>query len=47
MQPRTRSDLTLELTRAGLALMGFGFLLVLPLALLVAGGVIWWRRRKA
>ena len=47
VQPRTRSDLTLELTRSGLALVGFGFLLVLPLALLVSGGVIWWRRRKA
>jgi ABC-type uncharacterized transport system involved in gliding motility auxiliary subunit len=47
VQPRTRSDLTLELTRFGLALMGFGFLLVLPLALLISGGVIWWRRRKA
>ena len=47
VQPRTRSDLTLELTRSGLALIGFGFLMVLPLALLAAGGVIWWRRRKA
>jgi ABC-type uncharacterized transport system involved in gliding motility auxiliary subunit len=47
VQPRTRSDLTLDLTRSGLALVGFGFLLVLPLALLIAGGVIWWRRRKA
>jgi len=27
--------------------MGFGFLLVLPLAFLVCGGVIWWQRRKA
>jgi len=47
VQPRTRSDLTLELTRAGLALMGFGFLLVLPLAFLICGGIIWWQRRKA
>jgi ABC-type uncharacterized transport system involved in gliding motility auxiliary subunit len=47
VQPRARSDLTLELTRSGLALIGFGFLLVLPLALLISGGVIWWRRRKA
>jgi ABC-type uncharacterized transport system involved in gliding motility auxiliary subunit len=47
VQPRSRSDLTLELTRSGLALIGFGFLLVLPLALLICGGVIWWRRRKA
>jgi ABC-type uncharacterized transport system involved in gliding motility auxiliary subunit len=47
VQPRTRADQSLQLTRAGLAIMGFGFLLVLPLALLVCGGVIWWRRRKA
>ena len=47
VQPRTRADLTLELSRAGLTLMGFGFLLVLPLALLLCGGVIWWRRRRA
>ena len=47
VQPRSRADLTLELTGAGLALLGFGFLIVLPLALLVAGGIIWWRRRKA
>jgi ABC-type uncharacterized transport system involved in gliding motility auxiliary subunit len=47
VQPRTRADLTLELTRAGLTLMGFGFLLVLPLALLIGGGAIWWQRRKA
>ena len=47
VQPRTRSDLTLELTRGGLTLIGFGFLIILPLALLVAGGVIWWRRRRA
>jgi ABC-type uncharacterized transport system involved in gliding motility auxiliary subunit len=47
VQPRTRADLTLELPRAGLAMIGFGFLLVLPLVLLLCGGVIWWRRRKA
>ncbi len=47
VQPRTRGDLTLEFTRAGLSLLGFGFLLVLPLCLLIGGGVIWWRRRQA
>lgn len=47
VQPRTRSDLSLELSRAGLALIGIGFLVVLPLVFLVAGGGIWWRRRKA
>jgi ABC-type uncharacterized transport system involved in gliding motility auxiliary subunit len=47
IQPRSRQDLTLELSRAGLSLMGFGFLIALPLAFLITGGVIWWRRRKA
>jgi ABC-type uncharacterized transport system involved in gliding motility auxiliary subunit len=47
IQPRSRQDLTLEFTRAGLALVGFGFLVILPLAFLVTGGVVWWRRRKA
>ena len=47
VQPRARSDLSLELSRAGLALIGIGFLVVLPLVFLVAGGVIWWRRRQA
>ncbi len=45
VQPRTRADLTLDLTRPGLALIGFGFLLALPLAFLIAGGIIWWRRK--
>ena len=47
VQPRQRSDLSLEMSRAGLALIGIGFLVVLPLVFLVAGGTIWWRRRKA
>jgi ABC-type uncharacterized transport system involved in gliding motility auxiliary subunit len=47
IQPRARSDLSLELSRAGLALIAIGFLVVLPLVFLVAGGVIWWRRRQA
>ena len=47
VQPRTRSDLTLELTMGGLALIAIGFLVVVPLAFLIAGIIIWWRRRKA
>jgi ABC-type uncharacterized transport system involved in gliding motility auxiliary subunit len=47
IQPRNRQDLTLELSRAGLSLVGFGFLILLPLAFLITGVVIWWRRRKA
>jgi ABC-type uncharacterized transport system involved in gliding motility auxiliary subunit len=47
IQPRSRQDLTLELSRAGLSLLGFGFLIILPLVLLITGGVIWWRRRRS
>ena len=47
IQPRSRQDLTLEMSRAGLSLVGFGFLIVLPLAFLLTGGAIWWRRRRS
>lgn len=47
IQPRTRQDLTLDLSRAGLSLVGFSFLVVLPLGFLITGLLIWWRRRKA
>ncbi len=47
IEPKTRVDLTLELSRPGMATMGFGFLIFLPLGLLISGGVIWWRRRRA
>ena len=40
------SDATLELTPFNAALIGFGFLLVMPLALIAAGFTLWWRRRK-
>jgi len=36
----------LELTPASSAVIGLGFLFVLPLLLIAAGTVIWWRRRK-
>jgi ABC-type uncharacterized transport system involved in gliding motility auxiliary subunit len=47
IQPRARKDLNLELSRLALIAISFGFLIVLPLAFLVTGGAIWWRRRKA
>jgi ABC-type uncharacterized transport system involved in gliding motility auxiliary subunit len=47
VQPRARVDGELVLGRSQLALIGFGYLLVLPAALLFAGGMIWWKRRKA
>lgn len=47
VQPRPRVDSQLNLGRTGLALIGVGFLLLLPAAFLVTGGMVWWRRRKA
>ncbi len=47
VQPRPRVDSQLNLGRIGLAVIGLGFLLLLPAAFLVTGGMVWWRRRKA
>jgi ABC-type uncharacterized transport system involved in gliding motility auxiliary subunit len=47
VQPRPRVDSQLNLGRTGLALIGIGFFYLLPAAFLFAGGVVWWRRRKA
>jgi ABC-type uncharacterized transport system involved in gliding motility auxiliary subunit len=47
VQPRPRVDSQLNLGRTGLALIGLGFLLLLPAAFLFTGGMVWWRRRKA
>jgi ABC-type uncharacterized transport system involved in gliding motility auxiliary subunit len=47
IQPRARVDSELNLGRAGLTTIVVGFLLLLPAAFLFAGGIIWWRRRKA
>lgn len=43
---KTSPDTRLNLSRNGTLFIGFGFLLVLPLALLIAGLTIWLRRRK-
>lgn len=47
VQPRTKVDSRLTLTQGQLWLIGFGFLLVIPIFFLLCGGAIWWRRRKA
>lgn len=39
-------DRTLKLSQAALGAIGIGFLVVLPLLLALAGGLIWWRRRR-
>jgi len=46
INPRPAPDLTLILTPVQQGLIGFGFLLALPLLLLAAGIVVWLRRRR-
>jgi len=43
---KVASDLTLNLSRTATLIISFGFLVVLPLGLMVTGVVIWWRRRR-
>jgi len=43
---RTATDVNLELGKIAQAVIGFGFLFIIPLALLAAGVGIWWRRRN-
>jgi hypothetical protein len=47
VQPRANPDSSLTLSRGMLTSIVLMFLVALPLALLAAGGAIWWRRRKA
>ena len=44
---RPAKDSKLELSAMQLRLIGFGFLLGLPLLLAGTGGIIWWKRRRA
>lgn len=46
IQPRERIDSSLELGRIAQTAMVVGFLIVMPLAFLFAGGAIWYRRRN-
>ena len=46
IRARTAPDTTLNLSFTASLLIGFGFLFVLPLALLIAGLTIWLKRRK-
>jgi hypothetical protein len=47
IDPRPAPDARLEVDQMTLYLIAFGFLVVLPLAFVLAGTLIWWRRRKA
>ncbi len=43
--PKTATDKSLQLTRTAVAAIGFGFLIIIPLLLIVTGFFI-WRKRK-
>lgn len=43
---RTANDTQLEFSSFASVIIGFGFLIILPVALLATGLTIWWRRRK-
>ena len=43
---KTNSDLAFELTKIKQIIIGVGFLLVIPLLLLLSGIIIWYRRRR-
>lgn len=46
IQPRATRDAQPQFTATSQGIIVFGFLIILPLALLGMGGWIWWRRRK-
>ncbi|GAB2537317.1 GldG family protein [Rhodanobacter koreensis] len=46
LPPRGAPDRLIEISQAGLNTISLGFLLVLPLLLLLIGGLIVWRRRR-
>lgn len=47
LEPKSRVDMSLQWSRPVMAVIGIGFLVVLPLGFLISGGVIWWRRRRS
>jgi ABC-type uncharacterized transport system involved in gliding motility auxiliary subunit len=47
IEPRPAADARIELKPYMLYVMAFSFLLALPAAFALTGGIIWWRRRRA
>lgn len=47
IRPKTPKGTRLEMTQSQLMILLFGFLLPLPLAMLFASGLLWWRRKSA
>jgi ABC-type uncharacterized transport system involved in gliding motility auxiliary subunit len=46
LQPRGTADGSISIDQNILYLIAFSFLLVVPLAFMITGAVIWWRRRR-
>ncbi|MBI1965166.1 MAG: GldG family protein [Betaproteobacteria bacterium] len=46
LQPQPIADSRLDLDQTTLYLIAFSFLFALPLAFMITGAVIWWRRRR-
>lgn len=46
LQPRSAGDGSINIDQTILYLIAFSFLLVVPLAFMITGVVIWWRRRR-
>ena len=46
LQPRSSADSSIDIDQVTLYLIAFVFLFVLPLAFVITGAVIWWRRRR-
>jgi len=47
LQPRAVKDGAVNLSKTQLGLIGGGLLIALPLLLVLVGGVMWWKRRRA
>lgn len=46
IQPRSAADTRIDIDQRALYLIAFCFLILLPLAFMITGVVIWWRRRR-
>ena len=46
IEPQNAPDRQLQLSKTELAVIGFGFLIILPLGLIAAGGLIWYKRHR-
>ena len=46
IEPKSAPDLQLKLSDASTVIIGFGFFLIIPVVLVTAGLIIWYRRKK-